>query len=180
MTGRNPDTHAERGAVTDPDHFAGWEEELRAGMEAEGESGSVEPELAVLRMMLHARAPAELTAAREDAIWSAIDREATPLPWWKRLRLVWIAPVAAAAAAVLVVVLVQPTQQPTDGTTIAGVDRKAMAEQLEGQFAMLAPNARANVARKVDVSRSNMRGQLIAMAQTTAGSKDDGTHGGAP
>lgn len=176
MTGRNPDTHADaRGAVTSPE----WEDELRAGMEAEGEAGSVEPELAVLRMLLHARKPAELAAAREDAIWSAIDGAITPVPWWKRLPIIWIAPAAAAAAAVLVVVLVQPKPQPsTDAPTIATTDRKAMAEQLEGQFELLAPNARANVARKVDASRSNMRGQLIAMAQAKDG--DGGSHGGAP
>jgi hypothetical protein len=171
MTGRNPDTHAnERGAVTDPQ----WEAELRAGLEQEGEAGSVEPELAALRLLLHARAPAELAAAREDAIWGAIDRVIAPVPWWKRLPMIWIAPAAAAAAAVLVVVLMQPKPQ-IDTPEIATADRKAMAEQLESQFAMLAPNARANVARKVDVSRGNMRGQLIAMAQS-----ESGTHGGAP
>jgi len=178
MTGTKPDTHdsaplwPQGGAVTDP----AWEDELRAGMADDGGAGSVEPELAALRLLLHARAPAELAAAREDAIWGAIDRATAPVPWWKRLPSIWIAPAAAAAAAVLVVVLMQPKPQPnTDAPEIATGDRKTMAEQLENQFAMLAPNARANVARKVDVSRGNMRGQLIAMART-----EGGTHGGAP
>ncbi len=157
--------------MTDP----AWEDELRAGMAEDGGAGSVEPELAMLRLMLHARAPAELSAAREDAIWGAIDGAIAPVPWWKRSAWIWGAPIAAAAAAVLVVVLVRPGPSTTDAPEIATAESKGMAAQLENQFAMLAPSARANVARKVDASRGDMRGQLIAMAQTQGG-----THGGAP
>lgn len=158
-------------AVTDPR----WEDELRAGMEAEGEAGSVEAELAVARLLLHARAPAELSAARQDAIWEALDGAIAPAPWWRRSRWVWGGPLLAAAAAVVLVVVLKPDADPPglpQGAVAA--EAKSMADELEGQFAVLAPGARADVARRVDTSRGNVRGELLAMA------RGSGTHGGAP
>lgn len=160
--------------VTDPE----WETELRAGMAEDGDVGSVEPELAVARLLLHARAPAELTMARQEMIWREIDGAIAPLhagPWWKRIKLVWAAPAVAAAAAVVLVVVLQP-ESPSDTAPpkLAATDAKSIAVQLENQFAVLAPGARADVARRVDASRGNMRGDLLAMAQGS------GTQGGAP
>lgn len=168
MTGEQQDR-----AVTDPR----WEDELRAGMAAEGDAGSVEPELAALRFLLHARAPAELGDARQDAIWREIDAAIAPVPWWRRRLWIWGAPVLAAAAAVLLVVALRPDATTDSGSarspSVARVDG-SLAEQLEGQFAALAPGARATVARRVDASRGNLRGELLAMA------RGGGTQGGAP
>lgn len=156
-------------AVTDPV----WEQELRAGMEAEGESGSIEPELAIARLLRHAHAPAELGDAREGAIWREIAGrldEVSPVavPWWRRLSTPWVwAPATAmAAAAVLFLVTRPPTTTPgVDAPPrIATADTKSMAAQLEGQFAALAPSARAKVAQRVDASRGDVRSSLLAKA----------------
>ena len=150
-------------AVTDPS----WEAELRAGLEADGGAGSVEPELAIARLLLHARAPAELAMTREDLVWSDIERGITPAPWWRRRVVLWGGPVLAAAAAVVLVVVMRPDpQRPhTSGS----------ADLLEQQFAVLAPAARAEVAKNVDDQRGRLRGDLIAMARASGG-----TQGGAP
>jgi hypothetical protein len=151
-------------AVTDP----AWEAELRAGLEADGGGGSVEPELAIARLLLHARAPAELTMAREDAAWRAIEGDITPVPWWRKRVLLWGAPALAAAAAVVLVVVLRPEAgKPATG---------GAADLLEQQFAVLAPSARAEVARDVDGHRGRLRGELVAMAQADARA----VQGGAP
>ncbi len=173
MTGNERDVRqAHGGSVTDP----AWEDVLRAGMESDpesGASGSVEPELAVARLLLHAGAPAELGEARRDAVWREIDGALTPIPWWRRRAWVWGAPALAAASAVVLVVMLQPGRPPPT-SPLAAAPGQAIAVQLEGQFAMLAPAARADVARSVDTSRGSMRGTLLAMAQ------DAETIGGAP
>lgn len=162
-------------AVTDPV----WEQELRAGMEADGEVGSVEPELAIARLLRHAHAPAELGDAREGAIWREIaDRldEVAPVarPWWRRawspLSKPWIWGPAVAMAAVAVLVLVNRPVPPSPDASPAEVardarEKKSMAAQLEGQFVALAPTARASVARRVDASRGEMRSTLLAQAR---------------
>jgi hypothetical protein len=147
-------------AVTDP----GWEAELRAGaaqdLGDDGEPvhvGSVEPELAIVRLMLHARAPAELEAARQDAIWAELARQTAKPPWWRSRWVFWGAPALAAAAAVVLVVSVRIDAGP-------GRD-DATAELLEQQFALLAPAARADVAKRVDGARQTLRGELIAAAR---------------
>lgn len=158
-------------AVTDPV----WEQELRAGMEAEGESGSIEPELAIARMLRHAHAPAALGDARETAIWREIAGrldEVAPasVPWFRRLPTFWIwGPAAAMAAAAVLFLVTRPTPPTPDGRApkIAVADSKSMAAQLEGQFAVLAPGARAKVAQRVDVSRGDVRSSLLAKATAT-------------
>ncbi|GEM_PF-3400806 len=83
-----------------------WEDDLRRGQEAEGERGSVEPELALLHLMRHARQPEALDPGALDEIWSQVDLELAPAqPWWRQAWLWWAAPVAAAAAVLVVVVL---------------------------------------------------------------------------
>jgi hypothetical protein len=151
-------------AVTDP----AWEAELRAGLEADGGGGSVEPELAIARLLLHARAPAELMTAREDAVWSDVEAGITPLPWWRRRALLWGGPALAAAAAVVLVVMLRPDEHEHA--------RGGAADLLEQQFAVLAPEARAVLAKDVDGHRGRLRGDLIAMAQADARS----VQGGAP
>ncbi len=165
MTGEN---RPEPTSVTDPD----WETELARGLAADGGAGGVEPELAIARLLLHARTPAELATLREDAVWSEIERGLTPVPWWRRRFVLWGGPaIAAAAAAVVLVVVLKPDEHraPTGG----------VADQLEHQFAVLAPAARAEVARDVDGARSRLRGELIAMARAQGGDPS-GDQGGAP
>ena len=150
-------------AVTDPE----WEAELSCGLEADGGGGSVEPELAIARLLLHARSPAELAMAREDLVWSEIERGIAPAPWWRRRVVLFGGPLLAAAAAVaLVVVMRDDSQRPGPGGS---------ADLLEQQFAVLAPAARAEVAKSVDDQRGRLRGELIAMARANGG-----TQGGAP
>lgn len=159
----------------------GWEDELRAGAaqdagdtEAQGGSahvGSVEPELAVVRLLLHARAPSELSAAREDALWSEISRAITPVPWWRRRALLWAAP-AIAAAAIVVFVMPRGPQAPT---RTAG-----SAELLEQQFSLLAPAARAEQAHAVDDARGSVRARLLTEALATPTAVGASSVGGAP
>jgi hypothetical protein len=154
-------------AVTDP----AWEAELRAGQEADGGAGSVEPELAIARLLLHARAPAELVMAREDAVWADIHAGIAPVPWWRSRVLRWGGPALAAAAAVVLVMMLRPDAK--HGAT------GGAADLLEQQFSVLAPAARTDIARNIDGERGRMRGELIAMARSDgrAGQQDQG---GAP
>jgi hypothetical protein len=168
---------AQRDAVTDP----AWEQELRAGMEADGDVGSVEPELAVARLLRHAHAPAELGDATETAIWREIAGrldEITParVPWWRRgarpLTRPWIvAPVAAMAAAAVLFLVTRPQPSGSSGAGApvhtASSGARELAAQLEQQFAVLAPGARASVADRVDDSRSDVRSSLLAKAAAT-------------
>ncbi|MBC8067995.1 MAG: hypothetical protein IAG13_06640, partial [Deltaproteobacteria bacterium] len=127
-----------------------------------------EPELAIARLLLHARAPAELMMAREDAVWGDVEAGITPLPWWRRRAMLWGGPALAAAAAVVLVVMLRPGEREHAGS--------GAADLLEQQFAVLAPEARAVLAKDVDGHRGRLRGDLIAMAQADARS----VQGGAP
>jgi hypothetical protein len=149
-----------------------WEAELRAGLEADGGSGSVEPELAYARLLVHAHRVEALDDADELRLWSDIERSIAKAPWWKRRWFAIGAPAALAAgiAAALVVVL-RPPATTTDGEGLA-----SSADLLEQQFELLAPKARAEVTRTVDAGRGELRGELIAMAMS-AGTR---TQGGAP
>ncbi|HET6585966.1 MAG TPA: hypothetical protein VFG69_21060 [Nannocystaceae bacterium] len=149
-----------------------WEAELRAALETEGGSGSVEPELAIARLLAHAGRVEELDARAESRIWSDVERGIAPTPWWRRRWIAIAAPagLAAAAAAVLVIVIAQPDRGRKS-------DRVATsADLLEQQFELLAPSARAEVSRTVDAGRGELRSDLIAMAMAS----DGRTHGGAP
>ena len=161
-----------------------WEDALRAGQAEEGLAGSVEPELAIVRLLAHARAPEHLDDAALHRAWGAIDDAiAGPakVPWWKRP---WTlvggtAAVAAAAAVVLVVVLPGPR---TGGEGVGGsasgpvADLGGQVDALERQFQILAPGARDRVARSVDEDRGKMRDDLLAMALKSG----SGSMGGAP
>lgn len=174
------------GGVLDP----AWEDALRAGQAADGEAGSVEPELAVLHLLRHARAPEHLPDAALDDGWnalgSAIDAEA-PVPWWRRLWSPWVGTAVAATAAAVVLVIVLPPSPGPDGSgggQGAGegggspvATATGQAEALERQFQLLAPGARERVAARVEQDRGKMRDDLLALAKRSGAS---GTVGGAP
>ncbi len=175
-------TERERpGGVLDPQ----WEEELRRGQEADGGAGSVDAELAIVHLLRHARQPEALGDEAFDRIWSEVEAEVAPAPWWRRSWVAWGVPsVAVAAAAVALIVLV-PREQGGDGaiaesTPQLGADagsepegaaehgsrsRSAQAEALEKQFAMLEPRARAQVGASVDDGRGQVRGALVSTAK---------------
>lgn len=150
-----------------------WEAELRAGLEADGGSGSVEPELAIARLLVHAHRVESFDDADENRLWADVAKAIAPVPWWKRRWFTIAAPaaVAAAVAAVLVVVVLPAKQRARERADVA-----TTADLLEQQFELLAPKAREEVSRTVDAGRGQLRGELIAMAMAEGGR----THGGAP
>lgn len=152
-------TGDDTGSVTDPL----WESELARGQADDGGAGSVEPELAVVRLLLHARAPAELSPAIEQRIWDDVERGIAPVPWWKRRWMLWAMPALAAAAAVVIAVRIGGDRPGSDRPR--GAAQASLSEQLERQFALLEPAARDAVADGVDRQRQALRGRLIASAR---------------
>jgi hypothetical protein len=156
-----------------------WEDALRAGQAEAGEAGSIEPELAVLHLLRHARAPEGIDDDRLDRVWASID-DGAPQPWWRRVwsRPWWIGGTAAvAAAAVVLVVVVRPGPDVPGGDVEGPVaDAADHAQALERQFELLAPAARERVAAQVDEGRGELRKELIATAIRTG----DSSLGGAP
>ncbi len=144
------------GELTDPS----WESELARGQAEDGATGSVEAELAVVRLLLHARAPADLSPAIEQRIWDDVERGVARTPWWKRPWLLWALPAVAAAAAVVIAVRISDDRSPGPRADT----QASLADQLERQFALLEPAARDAVARGVDRQRQTLRGRLIATA----------------
>lgn len=158
------------GPVLDPK----WEDALRAGQEADGGAGSVEDELAVVRLMLHAREPESLPDEALDRIWSDIEPEVAPAPWWRRPWVLWGAPAVAAAAVLVVLVIPRGDDPVPDDAALAAAE--SPAEALRKQFLVLEPAGREALDRSVERGRSTLRGQLLASARR-AGS---GSVGGAP
>ncbi len=158
-----------------------WEDALRAGQMADGGKGSVEPELAILGLLRHARGPQPLGDDALEQIWSELGPElAGPVPWWRKV-LDWkIAPVAALAAAAVVVVVAWPTGTPSttqvnEVATTTSPSRTKTADVLRRQFELSSPPARERLAQRVHDGRRAMRGSLLAHAT------DEGkTMGGAP
>ncbi|MDC0718465.1 hypothetical protein [Nannocystis bainbridge] len=183
MTGSDPSANApkpeiDRAAargVLDP----AWEDELRRGQEAEGETGSIEPELAMLRLLRHARAPEALTAGELDKLWSGeLAPALTPTPWWRR-RWLWGAVPAVATAAVVMVVIRGPEPQPQASVTAAAAPMEpgllqpatatatagpSTAQLLAQQFAQLEHDARRDLDDRVDDDRGLLRQDLLAMS----------------
>lgn len=170
-----------RRGVLDPQ----WEDELRAGQEAEGERGSVEAELAVVHLFRHAAGPETLDPESVDAVWSdvagQIEAESGFTPWWRRM-LDWRVGVgvAVAAAAAAVIVLAPGSDVPAPGGPTEPIAQAPGAEgmsiTLQAQFEMLAPEARQAIETRVDEGRGAVRQQLLASLESGA----DGTLGGAP
>ncbi|MCR9166157.1 MAG: hypothetical protein ACE37F_10460 [Nannocystaceae bacterium] len=170
-----------RRGVLDPQ----WEDELRAGQDADGGQGSVDAELAVVHLLRHAAGPEALDAEGVDAVWSdvatQIESESGFTPWWRRV-LDWRVgvgvAVAVAAAAVLVLAPGDDTPPPgeTSGPIASGPGAAGMSVTLQAQFDMLAPQARSAIDARVDEGRGAVRTQLLA----SLGSGADATLGGAP
>ena len=161
---RDTPTNSPPRGVLDPS----WEEALRAGQEQDGAAGSVEPELAVLHLLRHARAPEALADAELDGLWRELEDATSPAPWWRRPWILWGAPIAAAAA-VLVIVLRGPGEPVETDSLGTGAPRVAIAEPstsklLAQQFAILEPAAREALDANVDVGRGALRGQLLGAA----------------
>ena len=171
------------------DQAGSWEDALRAGQREDGGAGSVDAELGVLHLLRHAAAPEVLADDRLDAIW-AQGPGAEVDPWWKRAwsgHSGWIAGAAALAGAAAVLLIVLPTRNTGDSDGAGGNPAIAraetsqpptQAEMIERQFALLAPRARAQLGREVDVSRDTLRGDLMADAVAAAAPGSD--VGGAP
>lgn len=159
-----------------------WEDELRAGQEAEGEQGSVEAELAVVHLFRHAAGPETLEPDAVDAVWadvaSQIESESGFTPWWRRV-LDWRigVGVAVAAAAAAVIVMVPPSDPgPSAGPIAQATGAEGMSITLQTQFELLAPEARDAIEARVDEERGAVRQQLLASLESAT----DGTLGGAP
>ena len=163
-------------SVLDP----AWEDALRAGQAEEGGAGSVEAELAVIRLLRHARAPEPLAPEALDRLWrDQIAPQITPAPWWRRRWLWGVVPVAATAALLVVVLRGDPNDAPRVAITATpaaaptatlAAAAPSPARALERQFAELEGDARRELGGRVERGRGVMRAQLLAMA-TTAGDK---------
>lgn len=172
--GRESRPGAER-AVLDPS----WEEALVAGQEAEGESGSVEDELAILHLLRHAAAPEVLGAVARDRVWSEVDagiEAERPAPWWKLGWIRWVSVAAVSAAALTLVIVAWPDEgAPTRPDPKAIASAEGTSALLQAQFDMLEPRARREVQTRVEQGRASMRAELLARAVQTGR-----TMGGAP
>ncbi len=148
-----------------------WEDALRAGQEQEGEAGSLERELAVLHLLRHARAAESMPETTLNELWTELEGQITEVPWWRRKWVLWGAPVAAAAAVLLVVFTgtgpTTPDIHATSQSPAAG-ESAGTAILLEQQFSQLEPGARQVLAGRVDQSRGQMRGELLALARGSA------------
>ncbi|HEY8375223.1 MAG TPA: hypothetical protein VIK91_01990 [Nannocystis sp.] len=166
MTARNPTPRPDvrgspprAGGVLDP----AWEDELRRGQEAAGEVGSIEPELAIVRLFRHARAPEELAPGELDALWAGeIAPAITPTPWWRR-KWLWGAVPAMAAAAALLVVIRSPEGE-REAPQVAAASAPSAARILAQQFAQLEADARRELDARVDDDRGLLRQDLLAMS----------------
>lgn len=160
MTTRNSEHKAPR-SVLDP----AWEDELRSGQEADGEAGSVEAELAIVRLLRHARAPEPLAPADLDALWAeGVAPAITRAPWWRR-RWLWGAVPAFAAAAAVLFIIRSPESPDAPGPSLAASSgpKLATAQILAQQFTQLERGARRDLDADVDDGRNLLRNDLLAM-----------------
>lgn len=166
-----------------------WEDELVAGQLAEGESGGLDADLAMIHLLRHAREPESLSETALEGIWSDVRAEVAPAPWWKRKWWIAAVPAFAGAAALLVVIVspgddetlaqidsveetgggTDPSTEPPGPNTKEGpvriASRSAQAELIEKQFAALAADGRAEVAGSVDQGRNRVRSALVEGAK---------------
>ncbi len=144
-----------------------WEEDLRRGQAACGERGSVEDELAAVRLLRHAAAPPALDDETAGRVFEAVLAEVRPRRVRWRLP-VWIGGLAGATAALALFVVLRPEggSSPADATAArapspavpapAEPDAAGTAAVLEAQFAQLAPVERARLARRVTAARRGL------------------------
>jgi hypothetical protein len=144
MSERGHKGAATRGSVLDPE----WEDALIHGQEEAGEHGDLDADLAMLHLMRHSREPEALSGAQLDEIWSAVEAEVAPLPWWRRRLMWWATPVAVSAAVAIVAIVVIIPSDP--GSQLDGAVALQSAES--------APEAKDAVAVADEAeSRSNAR-----------------------
>ena len=173
-----------RPGVLDPQ----WEDELRAGQEADGGQGSVEAELAIVHLFRHAAGPETLEPDAVDAIWAevagGIEAASGFTPWWRRA-LDWrvgLGVAVAAAAAFVLVIAIDPTPEPASGDRDPVAQREGaegLSSTLQAQFDLLAPQARVKIEADVDDGRGAVRQALIESLESLESARE-GTLGGAP
>ncbi|MFV8752564.1 hypothetical protein ACNOYE_18610 [Nannocystaceae bacterium ST9] len=167
---RPPQAEPARGVI-DP----AWEDELRRGQEAEGEAGSVEPELALVHLLRHVREPEPLAPEQLDSLWSAIEAEVAPAlaPWWRKAWLWWSAP-ALAAAAVLAVIVIENETPEDAATTIARDDAKHDAKREEPRREFAAEAAPTLAPAPGAMARDEAEAERVASADDKANTQGIG------
>ena len=158
-------THAKGRGVLDP----AWEEELERGRAADDEApdaGSIEPELAMLHLLRHAREPESLSPVELDDMWSDISQAVAPeRSWLSRLGAAfsgqwarWLMPVAGAAAIVLIF--------QNGGSSEDAAPAVAMESKAEPTAAPGGPTAQ-DAAREADNKDANESAPPAAQAAKT-------------
>ncbi|RMG98132.1 MAG: hypothetical protein D6705_06890 [Deltaproteobacteria bacterium] len=166
---------------TAPDALDGvWEEDLRRGQAAEGERGSVEDELAVVRLVRHAASPADLDPAVADRVLSEVERAVRPRRRFLRWPVAMGGLLAGAAAVALWVrapdgavseetapAKVAAGAPSPEASTVAppasggGGATTGTSRLLEAQFARLEPMERARISRHVASARRGLVEDLV-------------------
>lgn len=131
-----------------------WEEELRRGQTLEGEAGSVEHELTVVRLLRHSVRPPSLAPDELASGWQALEaslaQEAEAAPgarrWW-----LWAWALAGVAAGGVAWAFVsRPSSSPTPPW-----------QALESQFAILQGPAAERRAAAIDDQRHALRRRAL-------------------
>lgn len=141
-----------------------WEQQLQAGQEGDQQVGSIEPELAVLHLLRHARMPESLSEQALAQTWANIAEHITPIPWWRRRAwLAWSAPVAVCGL-VAVILLRQPEDGEQRDPLTSPTESLTSFAMLEQQFMELQPEARRNLNSQIEDGRTQLRSELLAAA----------------
>ena len=149
-------------SITESGPHGSWEEILRRGRDEDAGkevAGSVEPDLAYIHLLRHARRPETMSEDDLDRVWREVDGAIAPerVPFWKRSWVRALMPVAGVAAAVFVVVV-----QSGDNATVAtatqedgqATQTKQSAELEEAESAGGGAAGAAEPARRAKVAPS--------------------------